>query len=177
MKCNWMVIEASVLLNICFELERYILLFMVATITLLGLYLKMKNNLKQNECLHWNILSEWGINFKMHRHICCRQRTLLTKTAPPQMLYLFWAHAQHHHSFRAKHSRGPGESSFCGFDWTPQPWKQNMLMSHRCVVQSALGFHSERSLVARKDTQQCRVRHEVFCTDRFSTRLKAIQLK
>ncbi len=42
MKCNWMVIEASVLLNICFELERLILLFMVATITLLGLYLKTK---------------------------------------------------------------------------------------------------------------------------------------
>uniref|UniRef100_A0A8C1T5K6 DNA replication licensing factor MCM3 n=1 Tax=Cyprinus carpio TaxID=7962 RepID=A0A8C1T5K6_CYPCA len=72
---------------------------------------------------------------------------------------------------------GMGESSFSGFDWTPQPRRQNMLISHRCVVQSALGFHSERSPVARKDTQQCRVRHEVFCTDHFSTLLKAIQKK
>lgn len=43
-----MVIEAVVLLNICFELENFILLFMVATITLLGLDLKMQNSLKQN---------------------------------------------------------------------------------------------------------------------------------
>jgi len=80
-------------------------------------------------------------------------------TAPPHLK--MWTHAQNRFSFRAKHWRGPGESLLYGFDWTPQPKRLNMLISHWCVDQSTVGFHSERSLLARKDTQQYGDRHEV----------------